>query len=81
MVYVDSAELKWMPFVKSWLAKLSATLLNQEMKEFMLSLFEHAVENGFNFLKKNCTYAIHQVTAYSCLETHLPKELLGFRLM
>ncbi|CAH1962387.1 unnamed protein product [Acanthoscelides obtectus] len=61
MVYVDSEELKWLPYVKTWLQTLCENLINQEMKEFMLSLFEYAVENGFQFLKKNCTYAIHQV--------------------
>nr|CAH7757605.1 unnamed protein product [Callosobruchus chinensis] len=61
MVYVDSEELKWLPYVKTWLQKLSENLINQEMKEFMLSLFEYAVENGFIFLKKNCQFSIHQV--------------------
>ncbi|XP_023013028.2 dynein heavy chain at 16F isoform X2 [Leptinotarsa decemlineata] len=61
MVYVDSEELKWLPYVKSWVAKLNENLLNQEMKEFMITLFEHAVENGFIFLKKHCSYSIHQV--------------------
>nr|CAI5844200.1 unnamed protein product [Callosobruchus analis] len=61
MVYVDSEELKWLPYVKTWLQKLSENLVNQEMKDFMLSLFEYAVENGFIFLKKNCQFSIHQV--------------------
>lgn len=69
MVYVDSEELKWLPYVKSWLDKFNETLLNQEMKEFMLTLFEYAVENGFVFLKKNCEYSIHQVRLMSIERT------------
>lgn len=61
MVYVDSEELKWMPYVKSWINKMATTILNAEMKEYMLSLFEAYVENGFKFMAKNCSYSIHQV--------------------
>ncbi|KAG5888365.1 hypothetical protein JTB14_033502 [Gonioctena quinquepunctata] len=61
MVYVDSEELKWLPYVRSWIAKINENILSNEMKEFLTSLFEHAVENGFIFIKKNCTYSIHQV--------------------
>ncbi|CAH0547855.1 unnamed protein product [Brassicogethes aeneus] len=61
MVYVDPDEIKWMPFAKSWLQKLNENLVNQEMKDFVLTLFEHAVENGFVFIKKNCVFSINQV--------------------
>lgn len=61
MVYVDSEEMRWMPYVKSWLANISTLILNQEMKEFVMSLFEFCVEDGFKFLAKNCSYSIHQV--------------------
>ncbi|CAH1180440.1 unnamed protein product [Phaedon cochleariae] len=61
MVYVDSEELKWMPYVQSWIAGIKESILSQEMKEFISGLFELAVENGLTFLKKNCQYSIHQV--------------------
>ncbi|KAF2878695.1 hypothetical protein ILUMI_27474 [Ignelater luminosus] len=61
MVYVDPDDLKWFPYVKSWIAKVNEKLINSEMKEFLISLFEHAVENGFIFIKKQCQYSIHQV--------------------
>ncbi|XP_050519336.1 dynein axonemal heavy chain 6 [Diabrotica virgifera virgifera] len=61
MVYVDSEEIKWFPYVKSWMANFSEALLSQEMKEFMLELFDHAVENGFMYVKKHSHYSIHQV--------------------
>ncbi|KAJ8983473.1 hypothetical protein NQ317_014931 [Molorchus minor] len=60
MVYVDSEEIKWLPYVKSWLARLKDSLISPDMKEFLISLFEYSVEAGFVFLKKNCEYSIHQ---------------------
>ncbi|XP_060520964.1 dynein axonemal heavy chain 6 [Cylas formicarius] len=76
MVYVDPDELKWLPYVKSWVKTIDDKILNDELKEFVLSLFEF-VEPGFNFIKKNCDYSIHQVdiskAAMICslLESHL----------
>lgn len=64
MVYVDSEELKWMPYVKSWIVKIGPAILNQEMKEFLMSLFELCVENGFIYIAKNCHYSIHQVSNF-----------------
>ncbi|XP_076263714.1 dynein heavy chain at 16F [Rhynchophorus ferrugineus] len=61
MVYVDSEDIKWLPYVKSWIKTISDTILNDEYKEFLLSLFSTYVQDGFDFIKKNCTYAIHQV--------------------
>lgn len=61
MVYVDSEELKWLPYVKSWLQKLKTSLLSEEWKEYVLELFETYVERGFVFIKKRCEYSIHQV--------------------
>lgn len=63
MVYVDSEELKWMPYVKSWIQKINQTILNDEMKEYMLSLFELYVEKGFIFVAKNCSFSLHQANA------------------
>lgn len=80
MVYVDSDELKWMPYVRSWLAKMNITILNQEMKEFLLTLFEHCVENGLNFVKKNCSYSIHQVKIILFQDTLFAASIYHFRL-
>lgn len=60
MVYVDSEEIKWMPYVKSWAERIKEKLA-PDMIELLLSLFELAVEKGFIYIKKNCDYAIHQV--------------------
>lgn len=61
MVFVDSEELKWMPYVKSWINTVSDSLLNEELKEFLVGLFATYVQDGFDFVRKNCIYAIHQV--------------------
>lgn len=61
MVYIDPEELKWLPYVKSWLARLSEKLIPADLKDFVLSLFEYAVENGFVFIKKQCQFSINQV--------------------
>ena len=61
MVYFDPVDLKWMPYVKSWLQKIPESILNESLKEEILQLFETYVEEGFLFFKKNCDHAISQV--------------------
>ncbi|XP_017780151.1 PREDICTED: dynein heavy chain 6, axonemal [Nicrophorus vespilloides] len=61
MVYIDPGEIKWLPFVKSWLQKFDETILYLEYQEYICEMFETYVENGFIFIMKNCDYAIHQV--------------------
>lgn len=61
MVYVDAEELKWLPYVKSWVSKFEEKILSDELKQFLIELFEGTVENSFTFIRKNCDYAIHQV--------------------
>ncbi|XP_069668946.1 dynein axonemal heavy chain 6 isoform X3 [Periplaneta americana] len=60
MVYIDPDEIKWLPYVKSWLAKLDITL-PEDGRSYIEDLFSTYVEEGFVFIKKNCDYAIHQV--------------------
>ncbi|XP_053317654.1 dynein axonemal heavy chain 6 [Spea bombifrons] len=78
MVYIDSEELKWMPYVQTWIAGLS-TKMNVEAKQYILDLFERYVEDGLRFVVKKCTQAISQVdiskvTTLCCL---LESLLLG----
>lgn len=61
MVYVDSEEIKWFPYVKSWVNQLPEKYLILEMKTYVTELFELAIDKGFAFIRKNCDYAIHQV--------------------
>ncbi|EEZ99537.1 Dynein heavy chain, cytoplasmic-like Protein [Tribolium castaneum] len=61
MVYIDPDEIGWLPYAISWVQRRDEELLNHELKQFMIGLFEYAVENGFAFVKKNGDYSIHQV--------------------
>ncbi|XP_075229380.1 dynein heavy chain at 16F [Lycorma delicatula] len=63
MVYIDPAELKYMPYVKTWLKKITDETLriSNDFKTYIIELFANYVENGLSFIHKNCFYAIHQV--------------------
>ncbi|XP_044766447.1 dynein axonemal heavy chain 6 [Coccinella septempunctata] len=61
MVYIDPGQLKWMPYVLSWLNRLNDTLVAQEYKDQLRELFENLVEKCLIFVRKNCTSAIPQV--------------------
>lgn len=62
MVYVDPGEIKWLPYVRSWVQKLNETVFNDELKEFIIILFEYSVENGLIYVVKRCEQGIHQVS-------------------
>lgn len=63
MVFVDSEELKWLPYVKSWLFGIEErTPIQSEYVPFVLELFEKFVEHGMVFIKKQCITPIHQVS-------------------
>jgi len=62
MVYCDSDELKWMPYVKTWMHDVCAEYLREETQEYLLNLFEKTVEYGLRFVSKKCVQAIAQVT-------------------
>ncbi|XP_043915244.1 dynein axonemal heavy chain 6 [Protopterus annectens] len=60
MVFIDSEELKWMPYVQTWMAGLSDKL-NNETRQYILDLFNRYVDDGLKFIKKKCTQIVHQV--------------------
>ncbi|XP_045684006.1 dynein axonemal heavy chain 6 [Phyllostomus hastatus] len=60
MVFVDPEELKWMPYVKTWMNGISKNL-NEETQEYILNLFQRYVDDGLNFINKKCSQAIPQV--------------------
>ncbi|XP_029949300.1 dynein heavy chain 6, axonemal [Salarias fasciatus] len=60
MVYIDPDELKWLPYVQTWLSDLSAKLPDP-VRSYLLELFEQYVEDGLQFVSKHCAQAIHQV--------------------
>lgn len=60
MVYVDPEELKWMPYVKTWINKFNDQI-SEETKEYILSLFSKYVEVGLRFVSKKCVQTMIQV--------------------
>nr|XP_054751474.1 dynein axonemal heavy chain 6-like isoform X1 [Lytechinus pictus]XP_054751475.1 dynein axonemal heavy chain 6-like isoform X1 [Lytechinus pictus] len=60
MVYIDPGELKWMPYVMTWLAKFKDKI-QEETYNYILELFSNYVEDGLKFVLKKCIQAIHQV--------------------
>ncbi|KAF6321024.1 dynein axonemal heavy chain 6 [Rhinolophus ferrumequinum] len=60
MVFVDPDELKWMPYVKTWMQGISKKL-NEETQEYILNLFQRHVDDGLHFINKKCNQAIPQV--------------------
>ncbi|KAJ8245285.1 hypothetical protein GJAV_G00269100 [Gymnothorax javanicus] len=78
MVFIDPAELKWMPYVQTWIKGLPDKL-TEEMQKYLLDLFERYVEAGLQFVSKSCIQAMAQVdiskvTTLCCL---LEALLLG----
>lgn len=62
MVFIDPEELKWLPYVRSWLLNIhQRTPIQNEYVPYILELFEKYVENGFVFVKKHCAQPIIQV--------------------
>uniref|UniRef100_A0A673W197 Dynein axonemal heavy chain 6 n=1 Tax=Salmo trutta TaxID=8032 RepID=A0A673W197_SALTR len=78
MVYIDSNELKWMPYVQTWITGLT-NKLPEAVRVYLLALFEQYVEKGLQFVWKRCVQAMGQVdiskvTSLCCL---LEALLLG----
>ncbi|XP_060075174.1 dynein axonemal heavy chain 6-like [Ylistrum balloti] len=60
MVFIDPGELKWLPFVQTWITNFSEKM-KPETSEYLLELFKKYVESGLVFVHKKCTQAINQV--------------------
>ncbi|KAH0628434.1 hypothetical protein JD844_009589 [Phrynosoma platyrhinos] len=78
MVYIDPEDLKWIPYVKTWMAGLEEKL-NEETRTYLFELFCRYVEDGLKYVHKKCSQAIPQVdiskvAALCCL---LESLLLG----
>ncbi|XP_054635035.1 dynein axonemal heavy chain 6 isoform X2 [Dunckerocampus dactyliophorus] len=86
MVFIDPDELKWMPYVQTWISGLGSKF-PEAVKTCLLELFEQYVEDGLQYVLKHCTQAIRQVdiskvtTLCSLLEALLlGKEGLDFNM-
>ena len=60
MVYIDPDDLKWMPYVRTWLTKFQS-IMREETFNYILELFNTYVEAGLKFVTKKCFQAIHEV--------------------
>lgn len=67
MVYVDSAVLGWLPYVRSWINKLNNEIIKNStnLKNYLMSLFETYVDEGFLFIDRHCLAPIKQVPIYN----------------
>ncbi|XP_056136504.1 dynein axonemal heavy chain 6 [Lampris incognitus] len=60
MVYIDPEELKWMPYVQTWISSLGK-MFPDSVRVYLLKLFEQYVEDGLQFVLKCCAQAMGQV--------------------
>ncbi|XP_076676367.1 dynein heavy chain at 16F [Andrena cerasifolii] len=61
MVYVDPAELKWMPYVSTWVTTLPEATVKDEHRDLIIELFQTYFEDGLVFCSRNCEFPISQV--------------------
>jgi dynein heavy chain len=62
MVYIDPAELGWMPYVRTWSKKNFEEKFGPLYSEYLLvELFEKYVADGLTFVNKKCTQTMKQV--------------------
>lgn len=63
MIYVDSIELGWLPYVRSWINKLRNEIIKNSinLKNYLMNLFEIYVDQGFLFIDQYCLEPIKQV--------------------
>ncbi|VDP28696.1 unnamed protein product [Schistosoma curassoni] len=60
MVYVDSEDLGWLPYVKTWIKTIEEKLTPYVM-EYIMNLFIKYVDPFMNFVMTKCTTIIPQV--------------------
>jgi dynein heavy chain, axonemal len=55
MVYLTYEELGWRPYVKTWINKFfdNDEILDQEMKEFLYSLFDSTIDIGLDKIREH----------------------------
>jgi dynein heavy chain len=64
MVFVDPEELKWLPYVQTWMNGY-ADKVKDEIREYLLDLFVKYVDDGLAFIRKKCQQSINQVMVES----------------
>jgi dynein heavy chain, axonemal len=66
VVYIDTSDVGWLPYVHSWINRLQNDVIKSstELKKFMEFLFKTYVNDGFSFINKYCLAPIKQVFLY-----------------
>jgi len=66
IVYIDTSDLGWLPYVHSWANRLQNNVIKSTagLKNYLMSLFETYVNEGFSFIDKYCLAPIKQVLLY-----------------
>ncbi|KAJ3226918.1 Dynein heavy chain 6, axonemal [Clydaea vesicula] len=60
MVYMDTADLGWRPFVKKWIRELSAHI-SMELKDQLYVYFDTYIDKGLRFVRKSCIEYMNSV--------------------
>lgn len=60
MVYIDSKELGWLPYVQTWMTEKGGKF-KTETKEYIMEMFNKYVDPGLKFVTKKCTQGMPQV--------------------
>ena len=61
MVYLDPDDLRWEPYVKTWLQGF-VDRMREATSGLILDLFTRYVDNGLKFVNKKCQQVIRQVS-------------------
>jgi len=66
IVYMCTSDLGWLPYVHSWANRLQNDVIKSsaELKNYLVSLFETYVNEGFSFIDKYCSAPIKQVLLF-----------------
>ena len=60
MVYIDADDLRWMPYVKTWMERVGGRF-TPETRDYLMNMFERYVDTGLSFITKKSTQAMKQV--------------------
>lgn len=64
MVYIDSTELGWRPYVKTWLETNMKEKLKPETANHLLDLFDAYIEDGFRYYNVKITLKLCIINIY-----------------
>jgi len=74
MVYIDSNDIRWGPYVKTWSRKFEEKF-GEFYTEYLLNLFNTHIDKGLVFVRKNCKEVIKQVRSKRLVVTIIKKSV------